>query len=213
MYRPAHFAEERGGVLQALMREHPFATLVSLADGEPVADHLPLQLSADGKRLLGHVARSNPLWRKAGGQEVLVIFQGPQAYVSPSWYPGKREHGKAVPTWNYVVVHARGRLAAIDDPQRLRSLLDDLVDRHEGGFDAPWRVADAPADYIETMLAAIVGIEITISTLSGKWKVSQNQPATNRAGVVAGLRQLGTEQARDMATLVAGTLPESGATT
>ena len=211
MYLPAHFAEDRVEVLQALMREHPFATLVSKAGDGLVADHLPLQLSADGTRLLGHVARANPLWKTAVGQDVLVIFQGPQAYISPSWYPSKREHGKAVPTWNYVVVHARGRLSTIEDPQGLRSLLDDLVNRHEGELAEPWQVSDAPPDYIEKMLSAIVGIEIGISSLAGKWKTSQNQPAANRAGVVAGLRERGTDHADDMAALVAAPLRESGA--
>jgi transcriptional regulator len=211
VYRPAHFAEDRVEVLQALIREHPFATLVSRAGDSLVADHLPLQLSADGTRLLGHVARANPLWKTAVGQDVLVVFQGPQAYVSPSWYPTKHEHGKAVPTWNYVVVHARGRLTAIDDPNGLRSLLDDLVDRHEGEFAEPWRVSDAPPDYIEKMLSAIVGIEIGITSLAGKWKISQNQPATNRAGVVAGLGERGTDQADDMAALVAATLRNGSA--
>ncbi len=211
MYRPAHFAEDRVEVLQALIREHPFATLVSMAGDGLVADHLPLQLSADGTRLLGHVARANPLWKMAAEQEVLVIFQGPQAYVSPSWYPTKHEHGKAVPTWNYVVVHARGRLATIDDPQRLRTLLDDLVDQHEGELDRPWQVSDAPPDYIEKMLSAIVGIEIGITSLAGKWKISQNQPEGNRAGVVAGLRERGTDHADDMAALVAAILRNSSA--
>jgi transcriptional regulator len=140
VYLPAHFAEDRVEVLHALMREHPFATLASRAGDGLVADHLPLQLSSDGRRLLGHVARANPLWKAAAGQEVLAIFHGPQAYVSPSWYPSKHENGKAVPTWNYVVVHASGRLTAIDDAQRLRALLDDLVDRHEGEFALPWQV-------------------------------------------------------------------------
>ena len=203
MYLPAHFSEDRVEVLHALMREHPFATLVSKADDSLVADHLPLQLSTDGTRLLGHVARANPLWKTATMQEVLVIFQGPQAYVSPSWYPGKHEHGKAVPTWNYVVVHARGQLTTIEDPQGLRALLDDLVDRHEGEFAAPWRVSDAPPDYIEKMLSAIVGIEIGIASLAGKWKTSQNQPEANRAGVVSGLRARGTDNANGMAALVA----------
>ncbi len=211
MYRPAHFAEDRVEVLQALLRKHPFATLVSRAGDSLVADHLPLQLSADGTRLLGHVARANPLWKTAVGQDVLVIFQGPQAYVSPSWYPTKHEHGKAVPTWNYVVVHARGRLATIDDPQRLRILLDDLVDRHEGELAEPWQITDAPAEYVEKMLAGIVGIEIGITSLAGKWKISQNQPEANRAGVVAGLGERGTDQAVDMAALVAATLRNSSA--
>lgn len=210
MYRPAHFAEDRVEVLQALMREHPFATLASQADGELVADHLPLRLSADGTRLLGHVARANPLWRAAAGQQVLVVFQGPQAYVSPSWYPSKREHGKAVPTWNYVVAHAHGRLAAIEDASRLRSLLEDLVTHQESGFAEPWRISDAPPDYVDKMLSAIVGIEITITSLAGKWKLSQNQPEANRVGVIAGLRQRGTDVADAMAALIAAVPGEPG---
>ncbi|MBI5900424.1 MAG: FMN-binding negative transcriptional regulator [Rhodocyclales bacterium] len=208
MYLPAHFAEQRPAVLHALMREHPFATLVSSGAQGLAADHLPLRLAFDatGKaRLRGHVARANPLWRDAAGSEVLAIFHGPQAYVSPSWYPSKHEHGKAVPTWNYVVVQARGRLATIDDPLRLRALLDDLVDHHESGLPQAWRVADAPPDYIEKMLAAIVGIEIEILALEGKWKVSQNQPAANRAGVVAGLHAQGGEHQNAIAALVADT--------
>ena len=138
---------------------------------------------------------------------MLAIFHGPQTYVTPSWYPTKREHGKAVPTWNYVVVHARGRLRAIDDPGWLRQQLETLVASHEAGFAEPWQIADAPPDYIDKMLTAIVGIEITITELKGKWKISQNQPLANRAGVVAGLRQQGTADALAMAELVARTPP------
>ena len=209
MYLPAAFAETRVEVLHALMRERPFATLVTRGAEGIAADHLPLRLAVgtDGTcRLLGHVARANPLWRTAAGSEALAICHGPQAYVTPSWYPTKREHGRAVPTWNYVVVHARGRLAAFDDPQRLRALLDDLVDHHEAMQPEPWRVADAPDDYLATMLGAIVGIEIDVTELTGKWKTSQNQPAENRRGVAAGLGAQGGEEARAMAALVAATL-------
>jgi transcriptional regulator len=136
-----------------------------------------------------------------------VIFQGPQAYVTPSWYETKRADGKAVPTWNYVVVHARGRLRVIDDPAWLREQLETLVESHEAAFAEPWHIADAPPDYIGKMLGAIVGIEIVISELSGKWKTSQNQPGINRAGVVAGLREQGTDDTLSMAELVAR-LPE-----
>lgn len=208
MYLPAHFAEQRPEVLHALMREHPFATLVTSGTQGLAADHLPMRLvfASDNKpRLLAHVARANPLWRNAAGSEVLAIFHGPQAYVSPSWYPSKHEHGKAVPTWNYVVVHARGHLTTFDDPLRLRVLLDDLVDHHEAGLPQPWRIADAPPEYIDKMLAAIVGIEVGIETLEGKWKVSQNQPAANRAGVVAALRARDGENENAIAALVAGT--------
>lgn len=206
MYLPAHFAEQRPDVLHALMREQPFATLVSTGAQGLAADHLPLRLvldEGDKARLRGHVARANPVWRAAENTDVLAVFHGPQAYVSPSWYPSKREHGKAVPTWNYIVVHARGRLTAIDDPLRLRALLDDLVDHHEARLPQPWRIADAPPDYINTMLAAIVGIEVEITALEGKWKLSQNQPAANRAGVVAGLLEIGGANESAVAALLA----------
>ncbi|MCF8152109.1 MAG: FMN-binding negative transcriptional regulator [Burkholderiaceae bacterium] len=211
MYQPAHFEESRIEVLHALMRAQPFATLVTGGDAGPNANHLPLHLHDEGSPLgvlQGHVARANPLWQQAPDAEALVIFHGPQAYVSPSWYPTKREHGKAVPTWNYVVVHGRGRLRVIDDKAWLRAQLETLVDDHEAGFAQPWRIDDAPPEYIDAMLAAIVGIEITLTTLSGKWKISQNQPATNRTGVVAGLRALGTAGDLQMADLVANTLKQ-----
>lgn len=210
MYLPAHFAESRPEVLHALMREHPFATLVTQGADGLTADHLPLHLAPEigvFGALQGHVARANPLWQAAAGSEVLAIFNGPQAYVTPSWYATKREHGKAVPTWNYVVVHARGRLRAIDDAVWLSQQLEALVARHEEGFAEPWRIGEAPPDYIDKMLTAIVGIEIVITSLAGKWKTSQNQPAANRAGVVAGLRGQGTDDALAMADLVAGLAP------
>ncbi len=207
MYLPAHFAESRPEVLHALMREHPFATLVTQGADGLTADHLPLHLAPESGvfgALQGHVARANPLWKTCADTDVLAIFHGPQAYVTPSWYETKREHGKAVPTWNYVVVHARGRLRVIDDAAWLSQQLEALVAEHEAGFDEPWRIDDAPADYIDKMLAAIVGIEIVISDLGGKWKTSQNQPPANRDGVVAGLRQQDTDDALAMAELVAG---------
>lgn len=207
MYLPAHFEEARSEVLHALMRAHPFATMVAQGSDGLTANHLPLHLSSEDSPsgvLQGHVARGNRIWQDAADSEVLAIFHGPQAYITPSWYATKREHGKAVPTWNYVVVHARGRLRVIDDPAWLRRQLETLVAQHEAGFAEPWQIADAPPDYIDTMLAAIVGIEISIADLSGKWKISQNQPEINRAGVVAGLRELGTAEAAAMADLVAG---------
>ena len=207
MYLPGHFAETRAEVLHAAMHEHPFATLVAHGEGGLTADHLPLHLEPEigpFGALQGHVARANPLWRKAADSDVLVIFHGPQTYITPSWYETKREHGKAVPTWNYLVIHARGRLRAIDDPAWLLGKLEDLVARHEAGFAKPWQISDAPPDYIDKMLAAIVGIEIVISEITGKWKVSQNQPGVNRAGVVAGLRGQGSDDALAIAELVAG---------
>jgi transcriptional regulator len=190
MYQPAHFVEADPATLAALMHEAPLATLVHQAGGELAADVLPLEVDrvGEGWRLLGHVARANPLWRSADGQPVLVVFQGPQAYVTPNWYPSKAQHGKAVPTWNYAMVQAHGRLRAIDDPAWLQAFVTRLTQRHEAGRAQPWHVSDAPADYLATMLGAIVGIEIEVTRLEGKFKLSQNRPAEDRTSVVAGLR-------------------------
>jgi transcriptional regulator len=203
MYLPPHFEETRTEALHQLMRARPLATLVTPAGAGVEANHIPLLVCAGGEfgLLRGHVARANPLWRDADGAAALAIFHGPQAYVTPSWYPTKREHGQAVPTWNYAVAHARGRLRVIDDPVWVRAQVEALTAQQESAFAAPWAVADAPADYIDRMLGAVVGIEIAIESLQGKWKVSQNQPAPNRAGVAAGLRGDGGDLA--MAELVA----------
>lgn len=197
MYQPKQFAVSEPATLHAAMRVHPLGTLVTLQDGELVADEVPFFLdptpSADHPNglLKAHVARANPLWhRHDASKQVLVIFKGPQAYVSPSWYPTKAEHGKVVPTWNYIVVQASGHLVQKDgDPAWLRTQLDALTQSQEGKRSAPWRVSDAPADYIAQTMKAIVGIEISIRSLTGKWKVSQNQPAVNREGVVRGLSE------------------------
>jgi transcriptional regulator len=160
--------------------------------------------------LRGHVARANPLWRESSsGSGALVIFQGPQQFVSPSWYPTKQETGRVVPTWNYVVVHAHGRVRMIDDGIWVRSHLEQLTNRHEQNRAMPWKVTDAPADFIEKMTSAVVGIEITIERLTGKWKVSQNRSLPDRKGVVAGLEEDGSPAARVMADLVRATLPET----
>jgi transcriptional regulator len=201
MYLPAHFAESRPEVLATLVRSHPFGLLVTQnRSGGIDANSIPFFLDAGAEGtpgvLRGHVARANPLWQSARDDaDALVVFQGPQGYVSPAWYPSKAEHGKAVPTWNYVMVQARGALRAIDDRAWLRDFVTRLTERHEGARAAPWAVSDAPADYIETMLGAIVGIEIVLSSLTGKWKVSQNRPAADRAGVVAGLLREGGDGA------------------
>jgi transcriptional regulator len=200
-------------MLHALMREHPLATLVTMGEGGLNADHVPLILetAADGTPVLrGHVARANPMWKTVRTDlEALAIFHGPDAYITPSWYPTKREHGKAVPTWNYVMVHARGPLRIIQDTDWLRTQVESLTQTQESAFAEPWAVSDAPADYIEKMLAAIVGIEITITSLEGKWKASQNQPEGNRQGAVQGLQALGTEGTRRMAQLIACDLSAS----
>ncbi len=206
MYIPSHFAEDRPEVLHALMRRHPLATLVTLGASGLVANHIPLEirLDADGRTLLrGHVARANPVWREVSGAvEALAIFQGPDSYISPSWYATKQEHGRVVPTWNYCTVHAYGAIAFQHDAQWMHDLVSELTQRHEAAMAQPWAVTDAPADYVQKMLENIVGLEIAVSRLEGKWKVSQNQASANRAGVVEGLRQRGDEAALAMAALV-----------
>lgn len=204
MYCPAHFDETRLPVLHELMRHHPLATLVTVGANGLSAEHVPLLLrrGAAGQNLLvGHVARGNPL-AQAHLADVLVVFQGPQCYVSPNWYASKVDGGQVVPTWNYAVVHATGTLRTLDDPTWKRALLHELTQAHEQAQPHPWAVDDAPAPYIERLLGAIVGIEIEVTALSGKWKVSQNQPAANQASVVAGLRHAGSEQHHAMADLV-----------
>lgn len=191
MYLPAHFEETRPAVLQALLRAHPLGQLVTLdAHGAPVANPIPFILDTDRGplgTLVGHVARANPVWRSAG-QVALVLFQGPDGYVSPNGYAAKREHGKLVPTWNYATVQARGPLLALDDAAAVRALVTRLTVRHESTQPRPWAVADAPDDYIATMLKAIVCIEIPLTALVGKYKLSQNRSAADQAGVVAVLR-------------------------
>lgn len=191
MYLPPHFAEQRIEVLADFMRAHPFATLVSPGADGPFATHLPLlwdPAPAPFGTLTGHIARPNPHGRGApAGLDSLAIFHGPQAYISPNWYPSKREHGKAVPTWNYIAVHAAGPLTLIDDPAWLLALVTRLTDLHERNSAVPWRVSDAPAGFLEAMLRGIVGVEIPVRRLEGKWKLSQNRPAPDRAGTIAGL--------------------------
>ena len=191
MYLPKHFEETRVETLHELIRAHPLGALVTLTPGGLDANHIPFEVDPDPApfgTLRGHVARANPVWREsAPDAEALVLFQGPEIYISPSWYPTKEETTKVVPTWNYVVVHAHGPLRAIDDREWLRAFVTRLTNRHEGGRRDPWKVTDAPADFIDTQLGAIVGIEIPITRLVGKWTVSQNRPAPDQDGVVDGL--------------------------
>jgi len=195
MYQPAHFVEHDPGTLLALMKAHPLATLVR-GGAELSADVLPIEVErvGDGWRMTAHVARANPLWREADGQPVLLVFQGPQAYVSPSWYASKAEHGKVVPTWNYTMVQAHGRLRAIDDPAWVRTFVTRLTEAHEHGRTVPWHVTDAPHDYIAATQRAIVGIEIEVTRVEGKFKLSQNRSADDRTGVVLGLQADATAQ-------------------
>ena len=207
MYLPAHFEQADVAALQALMLTHPLATLVSVQAGEPTADHLPLAFDAATQTLRGHVARANPLWRLAAGQPVLAVFNGPQAYVSPSWYPSKAATHKVVPTWNYTVVHAHGVLQVVEDAAWLHALVTRLTDHHEATRAVPWAVSDAPADHVQQLLRAIVGIEIPVQRLLGKWKTSQNRSEPDRLGVANGLVE-GTAEARAMGDLMhAATTP------
>ena len=199
MYMPSYFKETRSEALHALMRAYPFATLVTHGDAGLAANHLPFELVGD--HLHGHVARGNELAR-ADGAEVLVIFRGPEGYVSPNWYPSKHETGREVPTWNYAVIHVHGRLRVVEDHTWLRQLLERLTDRHEAGQPKPWHVSDAPADHIEKSLGGIVGLEISIDRIEGKFKLSQNHPAANRAGVVEGLRQRSSRGDAELADLM-----------
>ena len=196
MYVPDHFREDRPDVLHDAMRRIGFATLVTQG---LEANHLPMLL--EGGVLRGHVARANPVW-KAGAGEALAIFLGPHAYVSPSWYPSKAETGKAVPTWNYLTVHARGAINWIQDADWLRAHVGALSAAHETGRENPWAITDAPAGYVDGLLRAIVGFELTIAKLEGKWKLSQNRDAADRAGVREGLLRDGHE---DLSRLMDGT--------
>jgi transcriptional regulator len=190
MYLPTHFAETRAEVLQELIRTHPLATLVHLGTDGLAADHIPLMLhqATDGQiTMRGHVARANPIWSAANGKAVLAVFQGPHAYISPSWYASKAEHGKVVPTWNYAVVHVHGVLTAIDDFAWFHAHASAMTERNEASVGKSWKVTDAPDDYIRNTARAIVGIEIAVERIEGKWKMSQNRSAADRAGVAAGL--------------------------
>jgi transcriptional regulator len=190
MYMPAHFREERAEVLQGAIRNIALATLVTRGAAGIEANHLPLLLEEGVLR--GHFARANPVWKSLQkNAEALAIFLGPHAYVSPNWYPTKAQTGKAVPTWNYITVHAHGCLTLQDDPVWLRAHVGALSEAHEAGRAMPWSVEDAPGDYIESMLRAIVGFELSITRLEGKWKLSQNRGSADRAGVRDALVQDG----------------------
>ena len=192
-------------VLHALVRDRPLATLVVSHEGSMHVNHVPLYLDptrGPHGTLVGHVGRGNGVWPLLP-QHAVAVFHGPQAYVSPSWYPSKAIDGKQVPTWNYATVHAHGTLSAVDgDPERLRAILRTLTDAHEAQRAHPWQVDDAPADYLHKLLGAIVGVELAVERWEGVWKVSQNRTETDRAGVVDGLAAEGTPQALAMAALV-----------
>lgn len=204
MYQPPAFREERPEILHALIRAHPLATLITAGSGGLLANLVPFIFVDTGGpgTLRAHIAKANdqvePL---RSGAETLVVFQGPEAYITPSWYASTKEHGRVVPTWNYVVVQVRGTPRVIDDPAWIRDQIGALTASQENPRPAPWSMADAPPPYIEAQINAIIGVEIPIASIEGKWKVSQNRSEADRQGVVAGLRTEGISEA--MAKLVA----------
>ena len=192
MYIPAHFAESRVDLLHDAIRRNGFATLISMTADGLVASHVPLMLDPDPApygTLIGHLAKANPHARASDPSvQTLAVFQGPDGYITPSYYAAKQEHGKVVPTWNYAAIHAYGRLDVFDDPDRLLAVVTRLTDLHEAKRAQPWAVADAPADFVQGMLRAIIGIALPIARLEGKVKMSQNRPAADQQGTIDGLR-------------------------
>jgi transcriptional regulator len=209
VYLPSHFAETRVELLHQAIERAGLATLVSTGPGGLDASHIPLLLEPTPGplgRLLGHVARANAQWQTTlPDVDALVIFLGTDAYVTPSWYATKRETGKVVPTWNYVAIHAHGHVRFFEERERLLDVVTRLTDRHEQRRASPWRVTDAPAEYVDAMLKGIVGVEFTITRLEGKWKASQNRSDADRQGASEGLEREGQVK---MARLVRG--PKAG---
>ena len=214
LYLPAHFNESREEVMHALMRAHPLSTLVAQCEGGLVANHIPVQTLDDPKPLgciRGHIARANPLWRAyRPGTQALAIFQGPQVYVSPSFYPSKAKTGEVVPTWNYAVVHASGTLRFIQEAGWLRDFVAGLTATHEATRSVPWKIGDAPGAYIDKMLGLIVGFEFSIAELRGKWKVSQNRSPADQEGVMRNLQGADDPDSRAMAAMLAASAPAPG---
>lgn len=201
MYNPKHFQTADIAQMHALIEQHSFGILVTQHENAPFATHLPFLLDATRGphgTLLAHMARPNPQWRDlAAGGEALAIFQGPHAYISPSWYAS----APSVPTWNYTIVHAYGTARIVDDRDELRAMLARLVDTHEAGFEQPWRM-NLPEDYLERMMRGVVGFELAITRLEGKRKLSQNRAAADRAGVAAALRTSADPAAAAVGALV-----------
>jgi transcriptional regulator len=211
MYLPRYHEETRLDVLHRLIESRPLASLITLGSSGLFASHLPMVLHRDGAPhglLRGHLARANPQWRDfSPSVDALAIFSGSQHYITPSWYPEKSETGKVVPTWNYAVVHAYGPLRVVEDPAWLLVHLNSLTSTHEANSPTPWQVSDAPEDFIASMAKGIVGIELPIHRIEGKWKVSQNQSERTRTAVVQGLEDLNTPESLAMRDLVAGKRP------
>lgn len=205
MHIPKIFRQESLAELHEAIRRYPFASLITYSQSGLEVNHIPFVLKeVDGKQLLqGHIARANPLWQNVDDQsEALVVFNGPNHYISPNYYPTKKATGKAVPTWNYISVNVKGTLSYVHDSAWLYNMIDELTQEHELGRPEPWSIKDAPENYIQKMLPAIVGLEIKISSLEGQWKLSQNQPTENKQGVIEGLLKENNSDANTMAALV-----------
>jgi transcriptional regulator len=206
MYIPRHNEEKRVSVMHELIVSQPLGTLVTLGSSGLFASHFPMILETDGSEfgvLKGHISRANTQWRDfVPTVDALAIFSGHQHYITPNWYPGTKEHGKEVPTWNYVVVHAYGPLKVNEDKDWLLANVETLTNIHEASSPVPWKVSDAPPDYIKVLLNGIIGIELPIRRLEGKWKVSQNRTESDRKGVVEGLAKLNTPESQAMKALV-----------
>lgn len=201
MHIPKKFQQDDDDALLALMRSHPFATLITQGASGIEANHLPISLAwqEDVLYLHAHIAKANPLWQSVTElSDVLVVFHGPNTYISPNHYPTKQHTGKAVPTWNYIAVQVKGRISFIHDTQWIYQALETLTAEHESQYVQPWTMSDAPASYIDKMLPAIVGIQIKVTAITGQWKLSQNQPAVNQQGVMAGLSASNDGQALDI---------------
>jgi len=206
MYQPPHFREDRLEIQHALIRAHPLGLLVTCGKTGLIANPIPFILDEAASpygTLRAHLSRANPQWRDFDpGAEALVVFQGTETYITPSWYETKREHGKVVPTWNYAIVQAYGRMQVVEDPAWLLKQITAMTSAQEAARQEPWAVSDAPSDFLAAQMKGIVGVEIEITRIEGKWKVSQNRSEADRRGVAAGLRDLGAEDALHMADLV-----------
>ena len=213
MYTPAYHAFNDIEKMRAHIAAHPLGAWVCHAHGQLIANHIPFVLDAkhgSHGRLLAHVSRANSVWRELiGGAPSVVMFRGPSAYITPSWYPGKHQHGKVVPTWNYVTVHAHGMARAMEDTCWILDVLNRLTDTQESQRTEPWKVSDAPSAYIDKMLRAVVGIEITIDRVEGRLKVSQDEDEQDRRGTVEGLQHSTDASTQVLASLVLGELEES----
>ena len=206
MYLPSYFEETKLEELHGLIRAYPLATLAIVADGEVFTAHIPMLISsADGEfgTLRAHIPRNDPLRRHfADASDAAAIFQGEQTYISPNWYPSKQETGKQVPTWNYAVVHAHGKPRAIEDAEWLFAHLNEMTDAQEARQHLPWKVTDAPRDFIDKLMTAIVGIEMPITRITGKWKMNQDEVRDDQLGVVDHLRARGDEASLKLADMV-----------